>query len=357
MTPALDAFASPPAPYDKIAPILILLSATALAIRPDRSLVAITLGCMLVLGLADQQRWQPWFYQYGLMLLPFAFHKWGNPDDQTRNAIIAQQQIIIAGIYLWSGLHKCHPSFIAVYQTNLIKPILNSLEIAWLIDGLKATAYLVPVTEIAIAIGLLFQRVRFYALLGVVATHAVILFLIGPVQGKITNSVVWPWNVVMVALAFTAFHRSAPPLRAAFASRRLLPVGVLIAALVLPAPALFYIGSWDRYLSFNLYSGKQRRLLVKIEAEAEPFVPESWRPYLAPTKAADNHKILNVANWSLQELNVPLVTEWRILRGFARDIAAPIPAEIPVTFYIDHPYLPNEPKRYFTREQIDEIGR
>ena len=58
----------------------------------------------------------------------------------------------------------------------------------------------VPVMEIAVAVGLLVPRLRNAAVAGAIATHVVVLGLLGPL-GHRTNAVVWPWNAAMAALA------------------------------------------------------------------------------------------------------------------------------------------------------------
>ncbi len=86
--------------------------------------VAIVIS-FLYLCLQDQMRWQPWVYQYLLMLLPFAFVSVRSGQEAQRS-ILGLCRLVIVAVYLWGGIHKCHAGFISVYQNSLAKPILDA---------------------------------------------------------------------------------------------------------------------------------------------------------------------------------------------------------------------------------------
>ncbi len=324
---------------------------------PTRWIFATAILLMLLLTLQDQMRWQPWVYQYLLMLVPFAFgFTQTKKDPNTSQAILGLNQLVVVAVYLWGGIHKCHSGFLSVFQNNLVKPITDSLESTFLISLVNGFGFLIPPIEILIALGLLLKPTRKVAIAGAIGTHIIILLLIGPTKGYLSNIVVWPWNIVMCGMVWILFHRSPSKVTFAFLrSPQLRSIGIGLCVLLFLCPLLFYAGKWDRYLSFNLYSGRQKQILVKIEAISLENTPPEWRPYIVDTNAVDGHKILSISKWTTGELKVPLISEWRILRRLSQHICTQQRDDAPLVFYIDYPHLPNQPKRFFTCDQIEQM--
>lgn len=352
--PVLSLFPPFPNPFDRVVVIGLVGILAWGVISPAKWIFATAVSLMLLLALQDQMRWQPWFYQYMLMLTPFAFAK-AKTKESASNAILGLNQLVVVAVYLWGGLHKCHSGFLSVYQNNLAKPIVDSLESPFLSSLVSGFGYLIPPIEILIALGLLFGPTRKAAIAGAIGTHIVILLLIGPAKGYLSNIVVWPWNVAMCGMVWVLFSNSPKGTTLAFLkSPQLKSVGCGICTLLFLCPLLFYFGKWDRYLSFNLYSGRQKQMLVKVDAEALENLPREWRPYLIDTSATDGHKILSISKWSTTELKVPLISEWRILRRLSQHICEQ-QGQPPFVFYVDHVHLPEKPKQFFTCDQIDQM--
>ncbi|HCR30764.1 MAG TPA: hypothetical protein DIV79_12175 [Opitutae bacterium] len=120
--------------------------------------------------------------------------------------------------------------------------------------------------------------------------------------------------------------------------------------------ALFYFGLWDRYLSFSIYAGQQKRFLVQVPEKALPHIPEAWIPHLIDPKASDGHQILSPGAWSSNELNVPFLSEWRIIREFSRKLCAVDLAGSNLRFYVDYRHLPNKPMQIVDCDQVYQLG-
>lgn len=345
-----------PTPLDQIFLITFVFVLLLLAFKPKRRIVIAALAFILVFALQDQMRWQPWFYQYALMLLPLGFSRIArNPEDNEK--LLGLEQIVVIMIYVWGGINKCQPGFISVYEQSLMKPIYDTIETGFLRSMFGAFGYLIPPVEILAGIGLFFRKTRFMAILAVVITHLSILILLGPVKGHISNPVVWPWNIVMLGMVICLFGKmDTKPSLMIFRSRLAIP-GIALFILLFAAPPLFYAGKWDRYLSFHLYSGYQKRMLVKIEERTLPYLPEDWRPYLLDTNSEDGHKLLSPSVWANKELKVPLISEWRILRAFSQKLCANDIGDSEWVFYVDYRHFPNKAKGYYNCSEIDEMGR
>ena len=323
-----------------------------LALNPTRLTAAITISIMFVFALQDQMRWQPWFYQYLLMLIPIAVAKSGDSADE--KSTLAIYRIIIVSIYLWSGLHKCHAGFLSVHE-GMVKPLTDAIDSPFLVSAINWFGYAIPPIEILMAIGLVFRRTRRLSVYVVIVTHIAILILLGPVKGELSNPVVWPWNFVMAAMTITLFGKVDTIDLLALKKSKLTPIALITASLTLLAPALFHTGHWDRYLSFNLYGGWQKRMLVKISQDDIPKLQTEWLSYCVESNALDQHLLLSPSQWSSQELKAPFVSEWRILRQFSQNLCELGIGQNGAFIYIDYRHLPEKPKRYFTCQQIEEM--
>ena len=171
-TPVLTFLRSIPAPLDYIlyGAMLALLVAIAIVARPAKLIWSFT-ALAITVALFDQSRWQPWFYQYLIMLIAVALG-----GDSALNTC----RLVIVCTYFWSGLQKTNGDFIHnvfPYMTGSMGTILNPL------------AFIAPLIEVAIGIGLLTRRFRTYAIYAAIAMHAFILLAIGPF-GQDSNSVV-----------------------------------------------------------------------------------------------------------------------------------------------------------------------
>ena len=104
----------PPIPYPVdyvlLAGLAILLGLIAASTAPKLYISAF-LFLLVVLALLDQCRWQPWTYQYSLMLATLAVFYWkgGRADDE--DAALNICRLIMASVYFYSGLQKLNPTF------------------------------------------------------------------------------------------------------------------------------------------------------------------------------------------------------------------------------------------------------
>ncbi len=351
--PVFNAIPPFPHPIDKIALGIFLALLATSACKPRRFYIIPAIALAALLALQDQMRWQPWAYQYMLMLFPFAFLHWDRKEE--RRSLLAIQQIIAISIYVWGGIHKCHAGFISVYENSLVAPILQAVENESLQTLVKASGYAIPPIETLIGIGLIFPKTRAYSIAAAIFTHILILILLGPVKGYISNSVVWPWNLAMAASTFCVFYKNDTLPWQAFQTKALKPPAYIIATLMLAAPILFYFGKWDRYLSFNLYSGRQKRLFLIMDDQSANALPEAWKPHILDTRTEDGYNAISLSRWSRSELNVPFVTEWRIIERLCKSICERDNDEGTFLFYIDYPHLPRKPKRYLRCSNLHEL--
>lgn len=258
-------------------------------------LVVAVLALAVLLVLQDQNRLQPWFYQYLFMLAALGFSNLGWLS--TENAMNTCR-LIVAFTYIWSGLQKAHVRFAENAYPWLIEPLASHLP-SGAVSTLEYGAYSVPVIEVAIGLGLLVRPLRKPAIIGAILMHAFILFTIGPL-GHDWNLVVWPWNVAMVAFVLILFWQAPdnPSLLAV-----LKPEGSTFRAIVLVLfafmPALNFFGLWDSYLSASLYSNSTEEGYVYT---------------------ADSSQGTRITDTAMDETNTPAYPEERVYKKVFADM-------------------------------------
>ncbi|HWC98287.1 MAG TPA: hypothetical protein VG456_16120 [Candidatus Sulfopaludibacter sp.] len=314
LTPVWGAIRPLPPPWDGALfdAMLALLGWIGLTDRPRIPLAVFFLMAVGVC-LEDQSRWQPWFYQYLVMLLCL-----GLARRKDEVAGLNACRLIIAAIYIWSGVAKLNPSFLHTTFPELTEPFTH----AW--PSLQRSVFqragiLACILECALGLGLCTQRFRRAAMVGAIAMHLGILLAIGPL-GIAYNRVVWPWNVAMIAfLAILFGSADGPPARDILWGRSFVFHRV-VAILFVIAPAFRMVNLWDSYLSFALYSGNQHAAKIYLTDATFDRLPDELQDYVYEDGPNLNH--VSITNWSLGELKVPPYSEVRIFESAARRICA-----------------------------------
>lgn len=304
--------------------------------QKNKLLIAITLMVEFCSCLLDQNRWQPYEYQYLITLLFLLCYQ------RNSKQFLNYFSFLIAIIYVHSGLHKFTGAFLFTVWENMIlqrffgfeKGSIDSLFVHY--SGLS-----LGFLEFFAALGLLFSKYRKLAALLLIGMHLFILCLISPI-GLNYNSIVWPWNIAMILFLYILFcgekesYISWVNLLAGFNKFHFLYLGIL--------PIFCFFGWYDNFLSFNLYSGTSKRLeiCIKNKEKATKYASflshESW--------FCNSNTVLKVNDWSLKEMNIVTYPEDRFLFGVIKKFKAQNP-EIEATYIItQYPYKEKNTKYY-----------
>jgi hypothetical protein len=308
--PVLDGWPLLQPPLDAIAlgALLAALCGVAFAPRPRWWAAAATV-LALVLAVEDQSRWQPWFYQYVAMVAALAIAR--DPGDT-----LAAWRVVLVGLYLWSGIQKLNVTFMTRLFPWLVEPVAGVMP-AGARQILMAGWMVVPMTEIALALGLLVPRLRNAAVVAAIATHVVVLGLLGPLALG-TNAVIWPWNAAMAALVALLFWSAHDPSALDTVVPRRIGSHAVMLALFVALPALSFAGHWDSYLSGELYSGNLKVGALSITDPVAARLPDAARRHVVSDRAGAN--MLDLYEWSMGELSVPSYPEDRVFHAAARDV-------------------------------------
>ena len=306
LSPSLPHISSP-IDYIIFAALFLLLVPIGIASKPRIYILAFA-ALLFFLGLLDQTRWQPWAYLYLFMLLALACFSWKREDIQGAVNSLNICRLIVVATYFYSGLQKINPRFAAgVFslfgREGSHHPILTLV------------GYAAAATEISIAIGLLTRSFRNLAVVGGIAMHLFILYCCIFVYKW--NSVVWPWNLAMIALLFLLFWRMD------FTYAEVLwknPVILQKIVFVLFAvlPALSFFGWWDSYLSASLYSANVPAGNIFVGETVKSELPKPVQRYVQNLSGIG--KVLRIQDWALGELNVPPYPAMRAYRRIGAEV-------------------------------------
>lgn len=297
------------APYDyaNLAILIILLLISF--ISQSRTPVLLLVLFNLYLCIDDQNRLQPWFYNYTLILAVLLFFR--NRVDEPNNftTVFITLQILVALVYIFSGLQKFNSFFVEDTFKWLISPlktIFSERQMALFYKLGKS----VPYIELFMGIGLLIKPARYLVLPMVIAMHVFILLMLGP-TGTSYNYVVWPWNIVMIIINLLLF---ANVKQERFYDISILFKGMsfyLVITLMLIFPIFSFNNKYDSYLSSSLYSSNTNNCKLILSDKAYEGLPYYIRNFV--TKDSD-YNILYIKHWALHELGAPCVPEYRIFR-------------------------------------------
>jgi predicted DCC family thiol-disulfide oxidoreductase YuxK len=317
LTPVVDMFPPIPYPIDWVILLAIfcLLVAVIVSSKPRIFIWASVVIVSLLLFL-DQQRLQPWVYQYVCMFATLGLFTWKWNDVESRNRTLDVCRFIVASIYVWSGLQKINIQFIESVFPWMITPIAQLFPMS-LHPTFYAFGILVPFIEMGIGIGLLTRKYRTIAIWCALAMCTFVLSVIGPL-GYNWNTVVWPWNIAMAILVVVLFAniKTISLREIVWGKKFLLHKIILIIFGILPF--FYFLNMWDSYLSWSLYSGTTNEASMYISDRVKAALPVYIQKFVVTDDSARN--VLLISAWSFTELNVPPYPESRIFKNIAKRI-------------------------------------
>lgn len=249
-----------------------------------------------ILMLQDMTRVQAWSYQYLLTFLVLLLD-WNKPIEKSLPVL----QWIMIFTYFWSGFQKFNPHYVEAVHPWLFSAFEWSKPFA----EIGNWAYWTAAFETLVGVGLIFQRTRKLAIIAGLGMHFFILLMIGP-WGEDWNSVVYPWNIVMMCLLVVLFYRKP---KNAEITPTLLKIPntrtqwfIIVILGILPVFNIFT--RFPETISMTMYNGATSELSV--------YFDENETPDCIPKKAVEaiyqtrNGNQLSLDDWGISELNVPI---------------------------------------------------
>ncbi len=304
LVPIHEIFSFVPSFVHTIFFVASLFSLLFLLIYPNKKIAVAILFVEVLSCLLDQNRWQPWEYQFIFMLAVYIFYR---DEKQIRFG----WQIILTGIYFFSGLSKLNSAFIHdIWQGLMLRRWLDiSPPGIWL----TRAGYALPVIEMTAAICLCFIRTRRSAIWVLSLMHIMIILMFGPV-GLNTNLGILPWNVLMSLLVFILFYHESFHFKRDFTWK---PFSFIILLSWWVMPWLQLAGYWDKYLSAVLYGGGVEQLFICTDNELAKKQLASY--FDKEFKVIPCKPVLAVYKWGLMEMNIAYYPEQRIFNAIIKE--------------------------------------
>jgi hypothetical protein len=103
--------------------MLIGLLTAVIVVPKPRVLIYLVLVLVALLAVADQTRWQPFFYQYYFMLTALAYFAWSS----NQYVALTTCRWIVIGIYFYAGLQKANIYFVGQVFPWFVEPLTKTL--------------------------------------------------------------------------------------------------------------------------------------------------------------------------------------------------------------------------------------
>jgi len=294
-------------------------------------------AALAVLFAYDQQRFQPWAYQFLLLAIVLA-------TPQPRLAICLLRAFIVS-FYFYSALTKFDYTFLHTLGQQFLDTLVRPIGLApddWSARARLVAAGLFPAVELAVAMGLTFRRTRSAALVLSLAVHALLLFILGP-WGLNHRPGVLIWNayfMVQNLILFCSGERLAAvarKLRLACNAQLLeeaadnpsaargahastwAAIAIVMAAVLLPlsAPSTWF----DLWPSWGLYAPSAERVHLLVHRNDRERLPTWLQSYLEPADAAAEPWLrLRLDRWALDSTGAPVYPQNRVQLGIARGV-------------------------------------
>lgn len=260
--------------------------------------IAEVLSCLL-----DQNRWQPWEYQYVFML----FVLWVNRKNE--QLTIALMILIFASTYFYSGCQKFNPHFLKnVWKHTMLEQFFGLPKSTTQQQLFIRLGYLIPFLEIVFGLGLLFNKTRKKVMILLIAMHLLVLTIIGP-WGNNYNLIVWPWNTAMIVFFLIIWEeRISIPIITQLKKLSLNSLTIFAWTLL---PILNFFGYWDYFFSSSLYGGRIDMCYIQIKNAPLDF---DLKPHFRTSKkiSTDGLDTIVVQTWAMDEFNTPSCPQKRV---------------------------------------------
>jgi hypothetical protein len=266
--------------------------------KPRKGILLCLLVCELFVLSLDQMRWQPAIFQFVIticlgLLNPRYFKSYFF--------------VLLSTTYVFSGLQKLNLGFINFVWGKLI--LIDVLGVApdlafhKLVKGIGLAF---PIAEILLGV-MIWTRIKRLGWTLIIIMHLLLLLALGPLGGN-TNAIIWPWNLLMIVFAFLFLRGDTSFLNINYF--RKISFGIFFI-LILVLPLFSFFGMHSPYLSFGLYSGNTDYLYVY-----SPNTPPGNKAFETITYESKDYT--SVYDWSMKELNVPMIPYIPVFKEFKR---------------------------------------
>ena len=288
---------------------LASFACASFSLKWKKQALGIGLFFLLVLTLEDINRFQAWVYIYTALLGIITWHLWLKQPSKS----LISLQFILAMVYFWTGVQKLNIQFI----TDVYPWLVSVFEVTKSLEQYPSLGYGVGLFEILIGVLLLQPKAQKTGVLLGTFLHLGILSLL--IKDN-WNTVVYPWNVAMIALLFILFWKKKDTKLASTEPQKTRPNLFILALFgILPFFDLFQF--IPHCLALGMYSGTSMEcdLILLDEGITDCIAPELQGKLLY---LSDTQSMLSLDDWGGANLNIPPFASDRVYRTVAKEFCA-----------------------------------
>lgn len=246
---------------------IICLTIANFSSQNYRICITIFLIIFGLMVLEDINRLQPYFYFYACVFVIIALHinKQNNLaiDISIQLAICRDILVLLFACYFWSGIHKCNQNFTISIQ-NLLQRVDFQLITQSITKIPKQLFYSIPAFEVVLAYLIIefflakkvfvITKKHEYLLLAAIILHlAIIIILLLCHWNKVV--IIWNLAMIMVLIWVGNVLVSSYKIHKNYSNNSLKYKSVILYVIIAVLPLLNFVGAWDNYLSWKVYSG------------------------------------------------------------------------------------------------------
>jgi hypothetical protein len=286
-----------------LAGILISLALATLG-QFGRLVVGVSLVFLAVSVVQDQNRFQPWVYQYLVIGLALAC--------VSKRRALGMARWYTIGLYVYSGLSKLDVSFCRELGPTFLSAAVGPLGVStekWPEIARTLAVLVMPGFEIGVAGLLAFARTRRLGLLGSVVQHLSLVAILGP-WNLGHSAVVLVWNLAQVVENLVLFGPTEIPVDPEPDSK-LGPLARLIFWVAMLLPVGERLGFCDAWPAHALYASHAERSDIYIHEDEIDRFPEPIRKRLGPANITPWRR-LDLTGWSRDVRGTPPYPSGRV---------------------------------------------
>jgi hypothetical protein len=269
-----------------------------------RLMLRVNLTLLVLSILQDQNRFQPWAYQYAMIGMAMAC--------MSRARALRMARWYVFGLYFYSGLSKLDDSFCRELGPTFLSAALEPFGLnpgRWTEATRMLACLSMPAFEIAVAWLLLFNRTRRVGLVGAVAQHSALIWILGPWNLN-HSAIVLVWNVALIIEVVQLFGGSKIPTALEVNTKLGSLAGqVFWIAMILPGGER--LGLCDAWPGHALYASHAERSDVFVHEGDLDRYPQSIIRCLESGGATPWRRV-NLTGWSRDIRGTPLYPSGRV---------------------------------------------
>ncbi|AUP78064.1 hypothetical protein C1H87_04785 [Flavivirga eckloniae] len=240
----------------------------------------------VLLSVFDQTRIQPFYFE--IVVIIFFYYAFRNNFNHFKIAFF----LLMAGTYIWSGLHKMNGTFYEFWFEGLNKripfvPVFFRQVFTWL----------VPFLEASFGVALLFNKTRKWGIYLLAIMHTMVLITLTYAGVGFTVFPLNMINVILLFMLYRGFDWNIFKLK----THKSLKIRI-IAFYALLLPALNLVGYYDHLLAFSYFSGKPSYCNIFFSSKDDrDKLPEKMQSIM---REHEGKYYINVNEWSLIYVNL-----------------------------------------------------